>query len=210
MTDVGPSESPAAPAPQVVPPSPPSRSFLAALAKGARRWGSLIVATCAFAVSVVAVWYTADQEQRTLRPYLSVRGDASPVELLVGALPSANLIVEFLGRTPANSVTWVGGVQVAEYPLKTRLPDISHEAALALRNRSLLVSSNVRLSLISETELTEEQLAAIKDGSKQRLYVHGVIFYEDVFGAKHRTTFCMMFFGEPLKGIFCDTGNEAH
>lgn len=70
--------------------------------------------------------------------------------------------------------------------------------------------------MILQDYVPDEEVAAVKRGHEKGLFVWGVVSYRDVFGTRHRTTYCQQLYWIPtapeetVMGVFLDRHNRAN
>lgn len=126
------------------------------------------------------------------------------------------------GLTVAKNVERWAGVRVMTPPGMDAIKDLK---PMMIRQEGLLVVSprilhNVIRQLPNHKVLTSEDVRDIKSGQK-RIYVFGLITYDDAYGKAHSTEFCFMYYGHEhavydtgpgyfeSQGQYCDKHNET-
>ncbi len=147
-----------------------------------------------------AAWATEkaarDGAEKQLRAYLNVTVDtwrgsliSSPEKL------GARCRMSNHGATPAKGVVLKRAVRFLPYPLTGPLPDVDTGP-----HQVLNIWPNAPLDggwAVADRPFTDAELkTAMDDTSSYRVYVFGSVTYQDVFGAKRRTDFCV--YADPL------------
>ncbi len=150
---------------------------------------------------------TKKSNQLTLRSYVL----ATDIKPLKGRLEEGlvvRVVMKNTGKMPAQDVAI--GVRFA-YAASQPRPAVRHEADVS--SRSLIGPDQTYpgdYPIRKPTQAESELLA----GGKGKLYVFGIITYNDFFATDHVTMFCGMYApthgGGPLTFIFCPTGNAAY
>ena len=131
----------------------------------------------------------------------------SKPELAVRKDFSASIEVANTGKTPAVKFSslaqfqWVGnGAHLSPFYMVSGIP-----GSVSVVQPGMHASINT-----PQIPITEAQFEAIKEG-KLRLYVYGILKYEDIFGKPHMNKFCGYFSSQDMKfATSCDTYNEAN
>jgi hypothetical protein len=95
------------------------------------------------------------------------------------------------GSTPARNAKYIATIEINEHPIKFTGGDLvipsSDEIAPTntVHNGQILFGNAESARALTESEI----LSCFKDSSK-RLYMFGIIHYDDVFGNPHKTRFC--------------------
>lgn len=96
------------------------------------------------------------------------------------------------GPTPARNVRW----RIAADVLPVPLPD-EYRFKLPPKTAGGTIigpGQNAFMSFVLNTRFSEDQIADIKAGKGQALYVWGYVIYEDILGKTHRTTFAQQLY----------------
>lgn len=131
-----------------------------------------------------------------LRPYVVVaRVTATCLRTPLGARFIASPRIRNTGATPALRLGHrsMFGLRDAPLPDRSHLPlDLQSE----IRVRMTVASGQeIDIHPGSADELVpDDYVAAIKTASGRALYVWGIIYYEDIFGVKHETSFAQQIF----------------
>lgn len=112
------------------------------------------------------------------------------VEAGLGGPPSGlQIVVENSGKSPARNVLQAAGWK--RVPHDTVI-DVEAEVSKRHPTTQGVLQPNARRNLgpLDETTPKQEEVAAVDLGSFD-FYVFGLLTYDDIFGASHRTKFCM-------------------
>jgi|SRR6516165_3645025 len=155
--------------------------------------------------SLIQISDFRDQERRQLRPYVyaipQVEGFA------VGEKPRPQIQLKNGGQTAAFNPNGVLKMQIRPFPQAEAMSTIGAElqpkipiatpdgiGAFIYRDHETVLSLPKESTII----VSPDDYAAVKDGTKKRLYVWGRVLYLDTFGRTHHLNFCFTFDGEAL------------
>lgn len=158
---------------------------------------------------LITFWLMRRTSQHQLRAYLVV--DTSEItRLQAGELVEASVRLTNVGQTPAFDVHYSTGVSVLEYPTDS-LPRKEPSPPLTDGTHRYFISKPSEIVKQSNEVLTADDLQAIAEGKNKRIYVHGTVFYKDIFRKKHKSKFCLTIHGRPPQLLveFYRSGNEA-
>lgn len=117
------------------------------------------------------------------------------------------------GHTPAHKFTYWATAAVFDHPLpdEAELPtgkDIKSSFVLGPQQ-------SIEISAGLNDYLPDIEAARVLRADGRALYIWGQLFYDDVFGAQHRTNFCHCIFWVPtpngtiVRGVYAKRHNEA-
>lgn len=137
-----------------------------------------------------ALKVTRDTSQLELRAYLSVLvGSATYQETAKSLRFAVNPSLVNGGNTPARQVRYVANAAILPVPL----PDnFKFPLAGAEKKRGGIVPAGHAfiLSAVVPDFVAETEISHICQAQGRAVYTWGWVIYRDVFGKKHRTTFC--------------------
>jgi hypothetical protein len=135
-------------------------------------------------VELTRTQYTLDQ-----RAWLGITEVSTPPDLQAGTVlnPSASLVNS--GKTPAISVMRKAGYRIlpASVPLNPG-QEVSNQTPISL---GVITPGGKRNLAIGDLGAVVKQRAEELSSGAFRLYLFGDISYNDVFGLRHHTRFCM-------------------
>jgi hypothetical protein len=111
------------------------------------------------------------------------------------------------GKVPATNVRIYGHIQLRDSPLAPDMPgakDIGEEPSQDIMPAN---GGSALMPISSGLELTPH-LRELIDKGTHRIYVWGIVTYEDMFGP-HWTKFCMIQYGKTMKLEMCTNNNET-
>jgi cytoskeletal protein RodZ len=159
--------------------------------------------------SVKQVNSTARRDQRAWIAVVDIQGIPE-----VGTIFSVNLVAQNSGKTFAKNLTMRAVVELISE--KGKEPDFSLEDTAAARKDSSasLLAPNADYVMDIEPrkqtpphEITQSDFDGIRSGNL-RIFVHGRMTYDDIFGCAHWTSFCARLKPD-LKYASCGTHNDA-
>lgn len=136
-----------------------------------------------------------------LRAYLS--GRARAIEgFRAGGKPAITVYLENCGQTPAFKVAHYGTLMIQPYPLEGDF-DLLPPRDEPLSSTSVTAKSDdLRVVIPWDKELNPAEVAAVKqENATMRLYVVGVLVYDDVFKKRRYEKFCAACTPSSLKQI---------
>jgi hypothetical protein len=146
--------------------------------------------------------------ERQLRAYVGV---TEPLIQNVGVnqVPNVTFRIRNYGRTPARKVRYWAEFEIGAYPLKMPL-NMGEPAPQAL---IINPQDGFKPNLQRQAPLNGQQAINIQAGS-ERMYLWGIITYEDVFEHPRTTKFRMMYGGPQIIGsgnimALAEEGSEA-
>jgi hypothetical protein len=187
-----------------------------------------IISALAVTISAVSLFVSYESLQQTsltsqaqMRAY--VFAEPGPVfNVSAGRRPEPYIIIKNSGQTFAKNVRRWAEVTVSE-PLPVAELN-SLQVGKKEEGSAILAPSVQSIFIRYGSALNDEhysQIVAPHGG--RRIYVHGTIEYEDIFGVAHQTRFCFMYFGEqqdwpqnggmgynPLQAKYCEAHNSIH
>jgi hypothetical protein len=149
--------------------------------------------------SRAANWITKDTAQRQLRAYIGIEptfiNNFKP-----GDITSVSFKAENFGQTPAYSVMPYTHLAVLPYPLPVNYPfpfdppSNTQFESIGSAYPHAPITTGVSMG----RALTEQEVRAILDGTRVRLYAGGIIRYKDIFGGPHCSRFLATLGGPEL------------
>lgn len=142
------------------------------------------------------------------RAYLNVKYPKMNKELTTGEQPIATVVIFNTGNTPAQNVTMttlIEGVDASKpEPDPRKIVPPANPRSVGVIQREVDISTEVS----SSTVLTDELIHRVNQG-QLRLYVWGLVKYEDMFGKPHRAGFCAVLKPGTTTFDMCSGGNFA-
>lgn len=134
--------------------------------------------------------------RKELRAYVFAKPYPFINEIRAGADTHTRVNYRNSGQTPASDLAFRGNIKVGNEPPRP-LPTVFQNT----QNRSVKTFIDPRTDINVGPEVrrvvdtTADEVAAIRDG-KQRVFVWGILSYDDVFGEiRHHTYFCFVYGG---------------
>jgi hypothetical protein len=144
--------------------------------------------------------------QRQLRAYISF----TP-QVLMNAYPQRKPIAKFkiknTGQTPAYNIRYITTLEILPHPMVDHQGDLvspGHEPT-PIAGRPIHSQEHIDGEAHAENPLTFEDFQRM-NGPDHRLYLAGIVWYEDIFGVTRKTKFCV-YIGGPE---FADIATAAH
>ena len=117
------------------------------------------------------------------------------------------------GHTPAHNVRFKHKAEI----LNINLPsDFAFPLPIEIIGGSIIgASQNTEVTIAIKHFVPDDEIAGIKAGHTQALFIWGIVYYDDVFGEPHETRFCQTYiwFGEGnetiVRGYYNSRHNEA-
>ena len=133
---------------------------------------------------------------------------ADHTEIREGESVGIKLVFTNSGNSPALNLTINSNAQFRSFPLPTPMP-LADECAPQDRSRGVVTPHGDFLNIKTTGILTKEQIADINNRNR-RLYAWGSVEYDDIFGKRHRTEYCL--FSQPgtLSFTGCENNNTAN
>jgi len=133
-----------------------------------------------------------------VRAYLSIETE-TPI-LNPASIPKHEFKIENTGQSPAYSVAYIAGFRL----LDEQLTDLNGQLAVVAEGQempkiSLGSSRSMTVEAVGTELISSGDLAKILDGEKH-MYFFARVFYRDVFGQSHETSFCGKLKFEALSG----------
>jgi hypothetical protein len=156
----------------------------------------------------ITFWIMRQTGQYQLRAYLVV--DTCEITILRAGVPvEASVRIVNVGQTPAIDVHYQTGVSILDYPTNA-LPTRPSRQDVNNSVHRFFISKASEIVKQSSQNLSSEDIRTIGEGMARRIYVHGSIFYRDVFKHEHSTRFCLTTHGThaPFTVEFFRSGNE--
>jgi len=147
--------------------------------------------------------------QKQMRAYVAVEFGAATFQDAYLRF-QAHPVLNNTGLTPARNVS---------FKIMSAFHDVRNEAEIELPDTQRITTSDV--SLAPRQPLTihgpaldkvhDGDVAEIKGGGGRRLFVWGAVTYEDIYGDKWQTNFCINYFwvGETLYSFYFPRHNSA-
>lgn len=118
------------------------------------------------------------------------------------------------GQTPAHKMRYWAKADICPFPLPDDFdfPPIKNPVISAF---SLGPHHGIELNAVCDNFIRDQDVQNVKDGISKRVFIWGVITYDDIFGDTHETKFChsLYWIGNPLnpdlRGTYSATHNEA-
>lgn len=183
--------------------------------------GLLVLITCIYTYFSSKQWEVTQlslQEAKLTREienraYVNIKSGSLVTALKAGEYPSVSLVVENGGHTPARRTAMRVFVESrdASAPEPDPLPGVRFDQLDPGRPYSItIVPPNITLNttVVGTTAMTEELINAINQ-RKIRLYVWGVMEYDDVFGRHHKSQFCGAVHPGTVAFDNCAQGNDV-
>jgi hypothetical protein len=130
--------------------------------------------------------------------------------LVIGEKPLVTVSIINSGKTPALNVITGGDADISE-----ELSDVNFNMPIIRIKSKFVLGPGVTGKTTCEglnPVVDQTEIDDLKNGQRLRLYVRGVITYDDVFGRSHQTTFCAWINGKDLEGPTmhsCGFGNKS-
>ncbi len=148
---------------------------------------SIKVALSGVAVSSMGIKAAEKQTRLDQRAWMGVSNVLSNME--AGKPMVVHVSFKNTGKTPAKNVTIAAHAE--SIPIKS-LPDFSKEKRTPQESRGIVPPQGeptATLNLTGNEKISDNFIEAVNK-SIIRVYVHGTMRYEDIFGIKHWLTFC--------------------
>ena len=144
----------------------------------------------------------------TQRAYIVVKA-TNVADFAVGKVPTANLIFENEGRTPAYYVEQYGIVEVGAYPvsLKTKFSPLPKQSGAEL---TIFPNAPVGGNVKAKVPVSPVQFEQVEHIGNARTSVWGTVLYSDYFGRRHYTNFCVLFGAADWQNEYCPVHNDAN
>jgi hypothetical protein len=172
---------------------------------------TIVLTVITLVLAICALWQLGIS-RRQIRAYMgvSVENELSIVE--TPGYIDVSIVFHNCGATPAHEVYYHGHLSIFDYPLKGNefvTPKKFDEVIYAPK----IIQANGQFSWMVRGPLKPEEITAIKDGTKERLYLWGELRYRDSFWKRHHTKFAFMFGGPDSIAAkrmqWVELGNEA-
>jgi hypothetical protein len=162
------------------------------------------------------ITFARDNAHLDQRAWVTISASQLVSPLVVGERPVIVVTLVNSGKTPALNVVSSGDADTVARGFSES--EINSSLGTGHPGSKFVIGPGVTaktmcngLRLIAdETEIDDLHAASSEKGP--RLYVRGVIAYDDIFGKPHRTTFCAWINGRDLEGPTmhsCEFGNTA-
>jgi hypothetical protein len=144
----------------------------------------------------------------TQRAYVVVKA-TNVADFAIGNVPTANLIFENEGRTPAYYVTQYGVVEVGAYPvaLNTKFSPLPKQSGSEL---TIFPNAPVGGTVKAKVSVSPIQFEQVEHIGNARISVWGTVLYSDYFGLCHYTNFCVLFGAPDWQSEYCPVHNDAN
>jgi hypothetical protein len=165
--------------------------------------------TFVLAVSTIGLWKqtdrlakgTEDTAIRQLRAYVSVK-PAQLTEIRIGHVPNASFIMENTGQTPAYRLNHLAFVSVLPHPLLDGQGDlVAPHIGQKVPDFTLHSRSQTEGEASDDSALTADDFAKAMAGGDFRLYMAGMVQYDDAFGIGRNTKFCAYIEADELRRV---------
>ena len=133
---------------------------------------------------------TRDQERRQLRAYVSIMGKDTTEHLDVGQKPEFTLDVKNTGSTPAFNISTGGKIIVLPYPLPGALNMVPQKGVPNSRT-ALFPGATNNIPLEGDVITADDAKNLKGPEPKYRIYFLAHVEYDDIWGERHYTHFCM-------------------
>lgn len=165
--------------------------------------------------AVESVTTVRDVSARQMRAYLSISINTGVYQERARDLKfDVRPVVFNSGHTPAHKMTYWASARVLPNPLPDDFDFPIGEDNLK-SGFVLGPHQSIIINAVGPDFVSDDEVQAIKAGIKNRVYVWGIIFYEDVFGQARETKFCHSIYwftgqnGELINGNYSARHNEA-
>jgi hypothetical protein len=165
--------------------------------------------------AVESVTTVRDVSARQMRAYLSVSINTGIYQERERNLKfDVRPVVFNSGHTPAHKLTYWASARILPNPLPDNFDFPVGEDNLK-SGFVLGPHQNIVINAMVQDFVSDDEAQAIKAGIEKRVYVWGIIFYEDVFGESRQTKFCHSIYwiagpkGELINGNYAARHNEA-
>ena len=135
--------------------------------------------------------------------------EADHTDIKEGERVGIKLVFTNSGNSPALNLTINSNAQFRSIPVPTPMP-LADECAPQDRSKGVVTPHGDFLNIKTTNEiLARKQIADIRNRNS-RLYAWGRIEYDDIFGERHRTEYCL--FSQPgtLSFTGCENNNTAN
>lgn len=183
-------------------------------------FGAFLAAIAAAIFTLKQINLARDTAFRELRAY--VYAAPGPVFHIDGEAPlQGYVVIGNSGQTFAQKVIRKVGMRVLGATVPEKVEDLGR---MDREEGVMVISPREKHAVIRNRDrLTPEEVAKIwrSDQGAKRIYVFGTITYEDIYGKRHHTDFCHMYFGKEhwlydsgpgyhkTQGKYCDKHNSA-
>ena len=172
---------------------------------------AVVVSLCALCASVWQGWIARDNEQRSLRPYLS----KSRVTFSINPL-AAYVVFKNDGATPAYDVR--ANIHI-NGPLPFPIPgndvtvfNIGDPPHAAGNVATIFKDDTIALPVSVPGMFVSPQQIADTPGNQSRVYVWGEITFKDAFAKQHLFHFCYIYGGASMSRdsfVYCKNYNDS-
>lgn len=180
-----------------------------------QRWTTIFTGVIAVATVIYAVVSSCQltvMRRQLENSQLDQRAWVGPVEAIIpktGERPEPHLGVKIVnsGKTPARKVLAKISTQYlsAETEFAPSYKDDPVEPSVSVIQPGMWINLFSRATLGT---MTSQEMDGVRAG-RNRLYLYGLITYEDIFGRPHSTRFCL-YLQSDLSGFnACSTYNDA-
>ena len=169
----------------------------------------IAVFTIILGLSTIGLWLQTDRlakgaentAVRQLRAYVAIK-PAQLTEIRVGQVPSASFTMENTGQTPAYHVRYLAFVSVMPYPLNDDQGDLvgAYEGQ-KMPDLTLHSRGQTEGEAIDDSALTGDAFNKAMTGNGFRLYMAGMVRYDDAFGIGRKTKFCAFVEADELRRV---------
>jgi uncharacterized repeat protein (TIGR01451 family) len=163
--------------------------------------------------STKALQAAIDNSHRDERAWVGIsRIQTDPTVVQAGKTFVYLLDLSNTGRTPAKNVH---GFMLTDPQLPGHLPDFSYSTDAPFKAGTILPSTSISTVMklgirnpMGGAELTPKAIERFAAGDID-LFVHGIVYYEDIFHAQHWTSFCFKVARDFAKYDACATHNDT-
>jgi hypothetical protein len=153
-----------------------------------------------------------DETRKTARyseaAYIAIK-DANLIQLEQGKRAQARLVFVNAGNTPAYNAKFYTHIELREAPLPDNVPNLIVIGGQPASQNIVAANGGERIQTVETTaDLMADAIKRIQLGDS-RFYVWGIATYEDIFGRKRWTRFCLVQPRNSMKLDSCGNNNEA-
>jgi len=136
-----------------------------------------------------------ENAQRELRAYVSVRPVAIK-GLVAGEYPVVLYEMTNTGSTPAYKLKSAASIALMKYPATSLT--VTMDPASQPHQVTVFPGQSHQAETNRKHTINQDQIYSMLRGDEYRLYVIGLVTYEDAFGKKRETEFCCIVGGDRL------------
>jgi hypothetical protein len=158
--------------------------------------------------ATVALWYATQSlvreakrsSERQLRAYVAVKS-RNAVNVYCLKRPSADFIIENTGQTPAYNVRFIARFEILPHPLPDNQVDLVKVKPEERKPNLTVHAYQKTIGDIDGSEIISMENWSAMCGDGHRLYLAGIVIYDDIFSRERRTKFCSFIGGPELNEI---------